>query len=66
MYVSGRFKGTHTGDLVGPAGTIPASGRSLDLPFTDYFRVTDGRIVAQENLFDQMTLLGQIGALPSS
>ena len=61
--VIGRFKGTHTGDLVSPGGTVPASGQSLDLPFADYFRVDGGRIVAQESYFDQMTLLGQVGAL---
>ena len=59
----GRFKGTHTGDLVSPNGTIPASGNALDLPFADYFRVGGGKIVAQESFFDQMTLLGQVGAL---
>jgi steroid delta-isomerase-like uncharacterized protein len=59
----GHFNGTHTGDLVSPNGTIPASGNALDLPFADYFRVTDGKIAAQESLFDQMTFLGQIGAL---
>ena len=61
--MTGRFKGTHTGDLVSPAGTIPASGNALDLPFADYFRVTDGKITEQESLFDQVTLLGQLGAI---
>jgi predicted ester cyclase len=65
VYLSGRFKGTHTGDLVGPNGTIPASGRPLDLPYIDYFRVVDGKIVAHEVIWDQVCLLGQIGALPS-
>lgn len=59
----GRFKGTHTGDLVSPGGTIPASGNALDMPFVDYFRVSAGKIVAQESIFDQMTLLAQLGAL---
>jgi steroid delta-isomerase-like uncharacterized protein len=65
VYVSGFFKGTHTGELVGPGGAVPASGNALSLPFTDYFRVADGHIVAQENVFDQLTLMAQIGALPS-
>src|SRR5438045_5131368 len=34
-FVSGRFKGTHKGDLVSPQGTIPASGNALDMPFVD-------------------------------
>lgn len=62
--VVGRFKGTHTGDLVSPQGTIPASGNALDMPFADYFRVRGGKIAEQESIFDQMTLLGQLGALP--
>ena len=62
----GRFKGTHTADLVSPNGTIPASGNSLNLPFAEYFRVSDGKIAAQESVFDQMTLLGQLGALPQA
>ena len=60
----GRFKGTHTGDLVSPQGTIPASGNTLAMPFADYFRVSAGKIAEQESIFDQMTLLGQLGALP--
>ena len=66
VYVGGVFKGTHSGDLVGPGGAIPASGNALSLPFADYFRVVDGRIVAQESIFDQMSLMAQIGALPAS
>ena len=66
VYITGRFKGTHTGDLNSPDGTIPASGRSIDFAYVDYFRVVDGKIVAEEVIWDQMTLLGQIGALPPS
>ena len=61
--ILGHFKGTHQGDLVSPDGTIAASGRTLDLAFADYFRVADGKIAEQETVFDQMTLLGQLGAL---
>jgi steroid delta-isomerase-like uncharacterized protein len=64
VILMGRFRGTHTGDLVTPEGTIPASGNSLDLPFADYFRVADGKIAAHETVWDQMTMLGQLGALP--
>lgn len=61
----GYFKGTHTGDLQGAAGTIPASGASLNLRFGGCFEVSDGRIVSQQEYFDQMDLLGQLGALPA-
>jgi len=62
VYITGHFKGTHQGDLASSQGTIPASGRSLDMPFADYFRVSGGRIVEHEVIWDQMTLLTQLGA----
>ena len=61
VYITGRFKGTHQGDLVSPQGTIPASGKSLDVPFADYFRVSGGKITEHEVIWDQMTMLGQLG-----
>ena len=64
VYITGRFTGTHQGDLVSPQGRIPASGNSLDLTFADYFRVRGGKIVEHEVIWDQMSLLGQLGALP--
>lgn len=64
VYVSGRFKGTHSGDLVSPQGTIPASGNSIDVPFAEYAKVRGGQIVDQEVIWDQMLMLGQLGALP--
>ena len=64
VYVSGRFKGTHSGDLASPQGTIPASGNSIDVPFAEYAKVRGGQIVDQEVIWDQMLMLGQLGALP--
>jgi predicted ester cyclase len=64
VYITGRFKGTHSGDLVSPQGTIPASGNPLDLPFADYFRPSAGKIIEHEVIWDQMALLAQLGALP--
>ena len=37
IYVTGRFKGTHTGDLYTPLSPVAASGKGLDLLFVDYF-----------------------------
>src|SRR3954447_404354 len=66
VVVLGHFKGTHTGDLVSPGGTIPASGKTLDMRFVDYFKVSGDKIVDHQTIFDQMDLLGQLGALPPS
>jgi SnoaL-like polyketide cyclase len=63
VVVCGRFRGTHTGALESPQGAIPASGNSIDVPFMDYFRVENGRIVEHEVVWDQMAMLGQLGAM---
>ena len=64
VYITGRFKGTHQGDLVSAQGTIPASGNILDMPFADYFRISGDKIVEHEVIWDQVTMLAQLGALP--
>jgi ketosteroid isomerase-like protein len=66
IVVLGHFRGTHTGDLVSPSGTIPASGNPLDLRFMDYFKVRDGKIVDHQTIFDQVEMLTQLGALPAA
>jgi predicted ester cyclase len=66
IVVFGHFQGTHTGDLQAAEGTIPASGNTLNLRYVDYFKVEGGRVVDQQTIFDQMELLGQLGALPPS
>jgi ketosteroid isomerase-like protein len=62
VVVEGRFRGTHSGDLVTPQGSIPASGGELDLPFADYFRVEGGKIVEHRTYWDQGTMMAQLGA----
>jgi predicted ester cyclase len=64
VVVLGHFRGTHSGDLQSPSGTIPASGNELNLRFTDYFKVEGNRNVDHQVIFDQMEMLGQLGALP--
>jgi steroid delta-isomerase-like uncharacterized protein len=61
VFVEGRFRGTHTADLVTPQGTLPASGRALDLPYADYFRVAGGTIAEHHVFWDQAAMLAQLG-----
>jgi predicted ester cyclase len=64
IYVTGRFKGTHTGDLSTPLGPVAASGKALDLLFVDYFRVANGKIVECEVVRDPLGMMIQLGAVP--
>ena len=59
--MEGRFQGTHTGTLRGPAGELPATGRTVDVPFCEVHRVQAGKITDSHLYFDQMELMTQLG-----
>jgi len=63
VYVTGRFQGTHDGDLATPIGTLAASGKTLDLLFVDYFRVVDGQIVECEAVRDRLDMILQLDGI---
>ena len=54
------FQGRGTND--GALGSMPASGRQLDLPFCEIMRFNgEGKVVSGEIYYDQLTLLSQMG-----
>ena len=57
------WRGTHTGPLVSPAGTIPPSGKSQTTPSAWIFECEEGKVRESRLYFDLMTLLTQIGAM---
>jgi len=64
VFVEGRFVGTHTGDLMSPQGTIPASGNKIELRFADYFKTSGGLITDHRTYWDQVDMATQLGAAP--
>lgn len=56
--------GTHTGPLVGPGGTIPPTGKTVNLSVSETHRVENGKIVAIHNYQDSGSLMMQLGVLP--
>ena len=57
-------RGTHRGPLVGPSGTIPPTGRGIELPIGELFRVENGEITLVHAYYDGATLLRQLGVFP--
>jgi len=53
--------GTHAGALIG----IPATGKRITVAGIDICRVADGRIVDYWQQLDTMSMLQQLGAIPS-
>jgi steroid delta-isomerase-like uncharacterized protein len=64
VFVEGRFVGTHTGDMVTPQGTMPATGNKLEVRFADYFKASGGLITDHRTYWDQMEMAAQLGAAP--
>jgi steroid delta-isomerase-like uncharacterized protein len=53
----------------GPLGALPATGRSMSVPFCEVWRLdSEGRIVAGDLYYDQLSLMVQLGhvQLPSA
>jgi predicted ester cyclase len=63
--VRGRMTGTHSGTLRTPGGDIPATGRDIDLAFSDDYEVQAGLIVSSHLLLDRLALLEQLGVIPA-
>jgi steroid delta-isomerase-like uncharacterized protein len=57
-------RGTHTGPLVGPSGTIPPTGRRLELPIGELLRVENGRVALIHAYYDGATIMRQLGVFP--
>jgi hypothetical protein len=54
-------RGTHTGDLMG----VPPSGNEVSMRAITIDQVQGDKIVAQGELADNLTMMQQIGALPT-
>lgn len=65
VVAEGIFIGTNSRTMVGPRGPIPATGRRVELPFCDIWKVRNGRIVENRIYYDQVTFLSQLGLMTS-
>jgi steroid delta-isomerase-like uncharacterized protein len=62
--VEGAFTGTFTAPLITPQGEVPPTGRAIDVPYSDFFTIRDGRIVSHRVYYDQVELGTQLGLMP--
>jgi len=58
-----RQRGTHTGPLASPQGTIEASGKKVDFTEMALLEVTDGKVSRSWYWTDMIALLTQVGAI---
>jgi ketosteroid isomerase-like protein len=55
------FKGTHTGPLNAPSGTVQATGKAVEIPFVVTSKVKEGKFTSFHLYFDQVELMTQLG-----
>ena len=58
-----KLQGTHEGDFPVAGGTLPATGRSFDVPCCDVFHLRDGKVVSFHCYNELFTWLEQLGAV---
>jgi steroid delta-isomerase-like uncharacterized protein len=59
------WTGTQSGPLEGPAGTLPASGRTFTMRSSFWCRADGGRAAELSHHLDMLTMLTDLGALPA-
>jgi len=58
------WKGTHTGPLQGPSGTVPATGKQQTTRGSWVFDFDGGKIKESRHYFDMLSFNEQLGILP--
>ena len=58
------WRGTHEGPLQTPKGSIPATGKSIEIRACAVIQVAGEKARSQRHYFDMATLFQQIGAKP--
>ena len=56
VVVRGKMSGTHPGDFMG----IPATGLRIDVPFADFVRFEDGKVVEHWGVTDTGAMMEQL------
>src|SRR5258708_20225111 len=64
IITQGLFTGTNTGPLETPMGTIPATSRSIDIPFCDIFVARDHKFVKHHLYFDNAAFMAHPCLVP--
>lgn len=57
-------RATYAGTNTGPMGDVPATGKSVDVPFLALFRIDNGKIAELWVEWDNVYMLKQMGLFP--
>ncbi|MCA1837030.1 MAG: ester cyclase [Actinobacteria bacterium] len=60
-FLEAVFKGAHTGPLNTPSGTVPATGKAVEIPFVVIGKIEGGKYNSFHLYFDVAGLMTQLG-----
>jgi steroid delta-isomerase-like uncharacterized protein len=58
-----RWTGTHDGPIETASGTLPATGRNIEIDDAQVYTIEDGKITSMRNYGDFLTMLTQLGVI---
>ncbi len=59
-------RGTHTGALAARAGTLPPTGRKVEMRICDVMDIQNGKVTAIRTYWDMYGLMVQLGLIPAT
>jgi steroid delta-isomerase-like uncharacterized protein len=62
VIVEAVFSGRHTGPMITPEATLPATGNEVTFPYADFFEARDGKIAKHRIYWDNAALMAQLTA----
>lgn len=57
-------KGTQTGSLMSPEGTIMPTGKKVEVAFCEVMKIKNDKVMSLNSYFDTCTMMHQLGLLP--
>jgi steroid delta-isomerase-like uncharacterized protein len=61
-----KVTATHEGDLNGPVGLVPATGKKVHWNGMSILQMKDGKIIRTKGIINNMSLMQQLDAVPTS
>ena len=59
-------RATHTGTLMGPMGSIPATNKRVEMKFSETYEVMNGKIRKNHSYWDMAGMMSQLGLMPKT
>jgi ketosteroid isomerase-like protein len=60
VIVEAVFSGRHTGPMITPEGTLPATGNEVSFAYADFLQARDGKFVSHRIYWDNVALMSQL------